>query len=269
MKGLVVVICAPSQRGKDFIATKIMEDLFLFDKKSSYATVYKVRKSRKNDEEHIKCVEHKDEIIIAETDRLEATIYGSQTIVYDKKEIEQKLENGEIVFVATGSPELTKKVKSEFGTQCFSVFVKGQQASEEIMIEEDLKRHGNSSALTAKEKEDSKRRVAERLKAYELMKPDYVGLVQDENLGSDYIFINLYTLIGGHWNSEIDEMAKDEFRLLTNAILGMHQMINNNQEEDWKNRYSLSKEERQNVGNIFTLQDVWLEYLARKHSWEM
>ena len=89
MKGLVVVICAPSQRGKDFIATKTMEDLSLFDKKSSYATVYKVRKSRKNDEEHIKCVEHKDEITIAETDRLEATIYGSQTIANHLSKIGQ------------------------------------------------------------------------------------------------------------------------------------------------------------------------------------
>ena len=267
MKGLVIVICAPSQGGKDFIATKIMDSLSLFDKKSSYATVYKVRETRENDGKHIKCVRCKEDISVAESDRLEATIYGSQTIVYDKKEIGQKLANGEIVFIATGSPELTKKVKSEFGTQCFSVFVQVQQVSEEIMIKEDLKRHGDPSALIIKEMENSKQRVTKRLKDYELMKPDYVGFVQDEDLGADHVFKNLYTLVGGSWNSEIDNMAEGEFISLTNKILNIYSMINHNL--DWKNAYSLSEDERKNTKNLFTLQDVWLEYLDRKNCREL
>ena len=286
MKGLVVVICAPSQRGKDFIATKTMEELSLFDKNSSYASCCKTRKKRVTDGEHIICVKSKEEITIPQADRLEATIYGSQTIAYSKKEIRKKLADGEIVFIATGAPELAKKVKSEFGSQCFSVFVKGQQVNEKTMIKEDMKRYGDLSALTdekkAKLEEDSKLRIANRLAVYEAMKPDYVDFIKDGKLGADYIFINLYTLIGGYWNREIDEMAKGKFAALTNAILDIHQMINNNQ--DWGNRYSLSEVERENITNkhnkdnednkgnediLFTLQDVLLEYLDGKHSWEV
>ena len=274
MEGLVVVICAPSQRGKDFIATKTMEELSLFDKNSSYASGYKTRKARATDGKHITCVESKKEIPIKKSNRLKATIYGSQTIVYDKEEIRKKLADGEIVFIATGAPKLAKKVKSEFGSQCFSVFVKGQQVNEKTMVKEDLKRHGDLFDLTEEEKseliEASKRRVTKRIAAYEAMKPDYEDFIEDEKLGADYIFINLYTLIGGYWNSEIDEMAKGKFAALTNAILDIHQMINNNQ--DWGDRYSLSEDERKNIidsDSLFTLQDVLLEYLDGKHSWGM
>lgn len=261
MKGLVVVICAPSQGGKDFIVSKTMKSLADYDIKTSYATVYKVREPRDNDGEHIKCVGTQKDVPILQENRIEATIYGSQTIVYDKKEIQEKIESGEVVFIATGSPELAKKVKHEFGIQCINVVVKVQQVSESIMIQEDLKRYGKDKTnSTEEELELSTKRVKKRILAYEQMKPEFLDFLADDKLGANHIFKNVYTLIGGSWNETIDNMSKNEFIYLTNKVLQIYSCVNNG--IDWEN-CSISKEERNNT-NLFTLQDVWLEYLEGK-----
>ena len=119
---MIVVICGPPQAGKDYITDKLMSYLAMFDRATSYASVYKIREPRTTDGKHVKCIASLDQVDVQQEDRVDDTLFGNQTIIYDKKEIKQKLECGEIVFIATVSPQLAKKVKAEFGKQCYSVF---------------------------------------------------------------------------------------------------------------------------------------------------
>ena len=163
MEGMVVVICGPSQAGKDFIAEELMRYLSVFNKVTSYASVYKIRDPRTTDGKHIKCITSLDEVRIPQEDRIEDTLFGNQTIIYDKEEIKQRIASGEIVFIATVSPQLAKKVKAEFGKQCYSVFVKSQQVSKEHMLEEDLKRHGVSIDNASEEQVASSKKNIEKI----------------------------------------------------------------------------------------------------------
>lgn len=265
MKGLVVVICAPSQGGKDFVAAEIMNQLTLVDgfDKVSYAKSYKVRKRREEDPEHICCYENESEIPVAQEDRIEYTIYGTQKVVYDKNEIDQRLENGEIVFITTASPELAKKMKKQYGSQCLNVFIKRQQVDENTMIKEDLKRHGISPwDATEEQKEESRNRVEKRIQEYETMKPEYVDFIKDETYGADYIFVNWYTLIGGNWNHTLKEAAESEFAVLSDAIGQTYRFLNG-KISDKPKWFKLSKQDREKIDPL-SLKDEWMEYRRQR-----
>ena len=261
MKGLVIVICGPSQAVKDYIADELMRYLAMFDRVTSYASVYKIREPRTTDGKHVKCIASLDQVDVQQEDRVDDTLFGNQTIIYDKKEIKQKLERGEIVFIATVSPQLAKKVKAEFGKQCYSVFVKAQQVSKDHMLEEDLKRHGVGVGNASVEQlASSKKNIEKRMAFFEQMKPEMIDFVRDKELGADFIFRNIHTLMGGPWNSIIDEMSRREFGALAGVIMQVQSCIQ--QGRDWS-YYSLSDEERTGE-NLFTLLDVWSDYISRK-----
>lgn len=282
MKGLVVVICAPSQGGKDFIASDTMQSLEKFyDAKTSYATCYKIREARADDAKHIHCIKDESLIPFPATNQITATVYDSQKLIYDKNEISEKINNGEIVFIATGSVELSEKIKQEFEKYSIIAFVKRQQVSKEIMLVEDLNRHGYKIPRIYSEKNISKymvdnnyaskedvasaeKRVINRLYWYEKIKPEYEKFVADKKHGADYIFKNWYTLIGGKWNKTIDEKAKDEFfsfRHFIYLVMKENNQTNSNWREnnyfDWFDNETRSK-------NIFTMQDEWIKYLESK-----
>ena len=284
MKGLVVVICAPSQGGKDFIAKKTMESLEQVDEmKTSYATSYKIREPREDDAEHITCVKDKTEIPVAESDQITATIYGTQQLVYDKKEISDNINNGEIVFITTASPELAQKIKKEFGRHSILVFVKRQQVHADIMLVEDLNRHGKKippiyydkpdsivedGFATEEEIKQAQKRVEKRLFWYEKMKPEYEDFVADRENGADYIFKNWYTLMGGSWNTTIDEKSRTEFSSLCIFIMRVNRE-NEREDSNWREnpRFDWFDEEIR-TKNIFTMQDEWIQYLVDKHEKE-
>ena len=266
MKGLVVVICAPSQGGKDFIAQEVKKRLESFDDmETSYATSYKIREPRKDDKEYIVCVENESDIPVKKEDQISAVIYGTQKIVYDKKEIDDKINKGKIVFIASASPEIAKKVKAEFGDYSIAVFVKRQQVDSSIMIKEDLKRHGIFfDEASDQDVEESVKRVNKRLLEYESMKTEMEEFVANKESGADYIFKNWHTLIGGKWNDEIDEKAKNEFYSLCNFIWRVR-LENAKNGAKWRSNSSFDlfgEEER--TKNIFTMQDEWKKYIEEK-----
>ena len=261
MKGLVVVICAPPKGGKDYIAGKMMHSLAIYGSHSSYATAYKLREPRKSDGEHIKCVKSRDEVPVPEKNRIEAIIYGTEVLIYDKKEIKKKMDEGEVVFIATASTDLAKKIKAEFRNQCVNVCVKVQQASADKLKAEDYKKYGiDPLTATAEELAASDKRVAKRIEVYDKMKPGMIDLVQDSELGADHIFRNIYTLTGGPGHPELDQLSENEFNWLANKLKDIYSCVNTGR--DWK-FYSLFEDERKNV-DLFTLQDVLMEYMAKQ-----
>jgi len=265
-KGLVIVICAPSQGGKDFIAQNVIDYLTnIEDFDAFFATTYKVRKARVEEAEYIHCVESEKDIPVPKTDQISVTIYDTQKVAYDKKEISNAIEDGKIVIIATGSPEAAVKIKNEFDEHCINVFVKRQQVNEKIMVEEDLKRYGIlSTEATELQLEESYLRVRKRIEHYEKMKSQYVQFVADEKNGADFIFRNWFTLVGGEWNSNLDEVAKNEFYSLYNFIISVHKYINSNYTASWRNKkkFTLDKSERQI--DPMSLQEDWFEYISKK-----
>lgn len=286
MKGLVVVICAPSQGGKDYIVKHTMQDLeHVYDMTTTYATSYKIREPREDDAEHICCVQDARDIPVDESDQITATIFGTQKLVYDKKEIASKIANGEIVFIATASPELAKKVKKEFGRHSVVVFVKRQQVNQEIMLVEDLNRHGKkiprvysesnlpeylveSGYATQEEIDSAQERIKKRMFWYEKMKSEYVEFVADREDGADYIFKNWYTLMGGSWNTTIDEKGRKEFAFL--SIFLMQVLKENEQEDsDWREKPNFDWfDDEIRTKNIFTMVDEWKKYIEDKREKE-
>lgn len=286
MKGLVVVICAPSQGGKDFIAKEMMHGLEYFcDAKTSYATSYKIREPRLDDAEHIHCVSDESAIPFPVESQISATIYDSQKLFYDKNEIEQKINNGEIVFIATTSAELSMQIKQIFNKYAITVFVKRQQVNKGNMLIEDLKRHGielpyissdkdirqyilQNGLATAEDIDNAEKRIEKRLHYYEKMKSEYEKFVEDKKNGADYIFKNWYTLIGGDWSTEIDEKSKREFSSLLNFI-ELVMKKNNQTNDNWRDIPFFdwfNEEER--TKNLFTIQDEWIKYIEAKRERE-
>lgn len=287
MKGIVVVICAPSQGGKDFIATSTMQGLEnLYRLKTSYATSYKIREPRADDAKHICCVKDENSIPVEKDNQITATIYGTQKLIYNKNEIAQKIENGEVVFIATASTELATKIKKEFGSHSITAFVKRQQVSKEIMLIEDLNRHGckiptsfctkknlleyiiSNNYATTEEVESAKKRVNERVSWYEKMKPEYESFVADKTTGADYIFKNWHTLVGGSWNSTINEKANNEF-LSFQDFISLVIKENNTTQNNWRENSFFDRfDEEIRTKNIFSMQDEWIKYIQNKHERE-
>ena len=282
MKGLVVVICAPSQGGKDFIAKEMMHDLeYFYDAKTSYATSYKIREPREDDAKHIHCVSDESSIPIPIESQISATVYDSQKLFYDKDEIAQKINNGEIVFIATTSPELATNIKQIFNQFAITVFVKRQQVNKGNMLIEDLKRHGiklpyissdkdirqyvlQHKLATAEDVDSAEKRIEKRLYWYEKMKPEYEAFVADKINGADYIFKNWFTLIGGEWNSEINEKSKGEFSSLLTFIINVIRE-NNKTNGDWRHKHSFDWfDEEERTKNLFTMRDEWIKYIEAK-----
>ena len=286
MKGLVVVICAPSQGGKDFIATSTMQGLEnLYGLKTSYATSYKIREPRADDAEHIYCVQDENSIPVNKDNQITATIYDTQKLIYDKNEIAQKIENGEVVFIATASTELATKIKQEFGNHSITAFVKRQQVSKEIMLVEDLNRHGckipkvyseknlpkhivDNNYASEQEVFEAINRINNRIEWYEKMKPEYEAFVADKKNGADYIFKNWHTLIGGDWNTTINQKAKDEF-LSFQYFISLVIKENNTTQNNWREEKFFDWfDDEIRTKNIFTMQDEWIKYIMHKKEME-
>lgn len=267
MKGLVVIICGPSQFGKDATAEQLIERIPNMSLTwggvkvpASYATVFKVREKRVNDADHIKCVSAYEEIPVPKDDRIEGVVYG-QAIVYDEREIDAKVKNGEIVFIATCSIDLAREVKEQYQDQCFSVCIKAEAMKEKDMVRVDLQRHGYSPNNPTEEQfKESRARVSKRLEYIEGNKDQYNAFVQDEKLGPDCVYNNWY-----HFIREIPYLrnySREDFDDLEFSILDIHHRINKG--EEWKDKYSLSKKEREEYRDLslFTLMD---EYARRNH----
>lgn len=261
-KGLVVVVCGPSQFGKDTVAEQLINKLNSSYKiRSSFATSYIVRERRLTDADHIQCFGTREQIPVAEDDRFEVTMYGNQSVIYDKKEIQDKVDAGDIVFIATGSTELAKTLKRKFDKQCFSVYIKAEEQSEKDMVKVDLERYyGSSDNPTGEQVEASRARVQKRRECIEKLKPAYDEFVQDEELGPDYVFDNWYHFL--QKKSYMRNFSREEFDDLSFAVTESYRYINEG--KDWSEKFSLSKEEREKCrGDLF---DSWRDYGTRVRS---
>lgn len=257
-KGLVVVICAPSQGGKDFIAQSLISNLTKVQNiEAFYATTYKTRKARAEEAEYIHCVKSEIDIPIEKENQISVTIYDTQKVVYDKKEIFKAIDDGKIIIIATGSPEAAVKVKNEFGENCISIFVKRQQVDEKTMLIEDFERHGIAfDEATEEQMQESYLRVRKRIEHYEKMKPQFFELIANEKSGADYIFRNWFTLIGGSWDSRLEEMAKNEFYSLYNFVSDIYNYVNNKKSaKSWRLQKNLLFQK---------VKDRYNQYLSKK-----
>lgn len=215
-----------------------------------------------------------EEIPTAKDDRLETTVYGNLNIVYDKKEIEKKLENGEVVFIATTSTDLSRKLKNEFKEQCFSVVMKGVPIDERKMVREDLRRYYNVSYHDATEQQisESKKRISKRLEDFEKAMQRFESFLQDEELGPDYVFKNWFHFLEKFsclkdLDGRIGDRNDHEFEMLLYNIFCVYDRINRNKE--WKQQFSLSKEKREELqGKLFTMWDSYSEYVRNNNSKE-
>ncbi len=225
------------------------------------ATAYKTRSPRENDPNYIRCVESIEQIPVQQDDLI-CSNYGDDKIFYDKQGIESAISRGEIVFMATGIPDLASQIKGLFKGNCLSIFIKRQQVDKETMIREEAKRHGFTKEEIAKAEQTVNARIA----VYESLKPKYVEYVQHEETGADYIMSNYFTLFGGDWNTSIDNQAKSEIYSAVYEIKQVYDRIQANPEQDWRSDRTLvsSNEDRENP---LTLLDIYSEYLRRKREW--
>lgn len=262
-KGLVVTICAPSQGGKDFVASNIIDALSKNGQSSKYATAYKSRERRANDPTHIKSFSEGDTLPISPENQIYQSIYGNQ-IIYDKKEIEEAINNGEIIFIATANTELARTIKEYFGNNCVGMFIRRHQVDKDTMIAEEVKRAGGKEVADLDRIEKN---VNKRLAAYTLATPEYQRYVKEES-GADYLFINWHTLFGGSWNSTIDEKSHDELMSATYFIERVKNHINSSS-TPWRENPVLKLSPDDRNANPTSLLPDYIDYINNKHNFEL
>ena len=266
-KGMIVVVCAPSQGGKDTMTEQIMHCIKVAGYSCGFPTAYKTRPQRQTDPAYIKSVMSKDEIPVPETSQIGYKIYGNQDVVYDKDEIQQHIDNGEIVFIATGDVGFSKTIKEMYKDDSMLIFIKRQQVSKNTMMEEEIKRAGGKEKADLVKVEES---VNKRIDEYQHMRNEYQEFVKDKNLGADYIMKNWFTLFGSEWNSQIGEFMRGEVYSAANLIMDIVNFNNDpeNANKSWRGnrRFVLSEEERNT--NPLSLQEDYFAYVNERRDRE-
>ena len=264
-KGLLVILCGPSQFGKDYIISQTSQILKKFDLETTQPTVYKIRKSRQNDPAYIKCVEDEKDIPIKPEDRLEYVIYGKQKVVYSKSEIESKLQQGKIMFVTVGDPDFATELKKQFYNNSVSVFVRGFAVGAEQMAKTELTRKELKIAdLDTTEGEEILFSMENRLEHIKSLKPQYEKFMQDKVNGADYVYTNYWTLFGGHWNTHFDEIEKSEEYDFIYLIEDIHQQLSKDDNAPWRIKFKRKLDGVVRDRNPYNLDVEWKEYLAQK-----
>ena len=280
-KGMVVVVCAPSQRGKDLVISKIMEKLIICfeDRKlcepakidkfgdrvneiSRYATVYKTRPKRKNDPDHVMAIQKVEDCPIPVEDQMGYTIYGTQHVIYSRKEIQEGIDNGEIIFISTGDPDFAREIKREFGNSSFSVVIQGHYKDKDSMIKEEVKRAGG---VDIADMDKVNAAVDKRIKDREEEANKLQEFLQDCVWGPDMLIRNTYTIFNEEWCSHFTETTHGDIFWVAEAIA---LAVKFNRESDNGNyrevvNILLTDEERKEI-NINSLLDYYWKYRERK-----
>jgi len=146
-KGVIFVLCGPTQNGKSTIIQAIGQALS--EEKAGVVfepSVYKVRERRVNDENFVVCVNKKEEIP-SEFD-LKYVVDQNQHFAYSSKEIKQALEENKIILLSTQSIELAALLKKTYGTQCLDAKIVRDPHKQYVseVIKNELKRKGISES---------------------------------------------------------------------------------------------------------------------------
>ena len=263
-KGFLVVLCGPSQFGKDYIINNTSKKLEKLDIDTAHPTVYKVRSKRESDPDYVRCVESETDIPIASPDRLEYRVYG-QECVYSKSEIESILEQGKIAFVGTGDPDFASKLKEQFYNNSLCVFVRGYAVGAEQMVKTEFSRKGLEIAnINSPEGEEILSSMAERFEHIKSLEPQYEQFMQDKTNGADYIYTNYYTMFGGHWNTYFDNKEKSEEDNFVYLIEDIYKRLNEKECPSWRDEYLFQIENTPRNGSPYNLNDEWCEYIEQK-----
>ena len=267
MKGLLVVLVAPSQSGKDTIATKMVDELNNHDfyPNATFANVYKTRSPRAKDPAYIHAVGKDGEIPIKKENQIAIEIFD-QTTVYDKSEIQELLNQGKVVFITTCSPELGLKLKSEYGEQCNTIFIRtsartiyNQNRDRYMAFIEHQRRNNTKLASDETISQDIIDQMKIRMDEFEKLRPQYEAFMQL----ADNITLNWWTLFMDDWSTAIKHKSEREIERQCNKISQIFDYINHPHTETWEGtECSASAQERELPP--FSLDPEFLQYREEK-----
>lgn len=266
-RGLVVSFCAPSQSGKDWLMAEIYKKMEAMGfNKCRFATVYKIRDRRQTDPEYIKCVNDEKEIDIDKEFQLRY-YYGDSLIVYDRRQFEEAIKNGEIIFFASCDPSFCELIKSMYKENSFNVYIRTKPKNENQLLAEEINRKSSFKINLAHRfyEADEKLKIIsmQRNSLFEKMKQLYIEYVKDKENGADYIAINYFNFFGGDiWNTWFEHRQQDEILRLANKIENIYQFLQIN--SSWRSNpnYQLTDEER--LVDPLNLVEEWEKYLETK-----
>ncbi len=270
MKGLLVVLVAPSQSGKDTIAAKMVDKLNSFDfyPNATFASVYKTRSPRAEDPAYIHAVGKDGEIPIKKENQISVEIFN-QTAVYDKSQIEKLLNEGKIVFVTTCSPELGLKLKAEYGEQCNTIFIRtsrrtiyNQNRDRYMAFIEHQRKNGKKLTSNETVSQEIIEQMKIRMDDFDKLRPQYEDFMQQ----ADNITLNWWTLFMSDWSTKIDHKSEMEIERQCNKISQIFDYINQPHTETWEaTECSATDEER--ALPPFSLDPEFVQYREEKREY--
>lgn len=272
MKGLLVVLVAPSQAGKDTIAGKMADYIQThgYDQPETvFASVYKTREPRETDPSYIHAVGKDGEVPVKKEDQICAEIFG-QTATYNKSEIQALLDQGKIVFVTTCSPKLGTKLKQEYGEQCNTIFIrtatntiynKNRQAY--MGLVEYQRKTGSKLAHGEIVPDEIIGKMQDRVREFQNLMPEYEAFMQE----ADNITINWWTLFMDDWNTIIKRKSEAEIGRQCSKIYQIYKYINQPHNTPWDSGLHFVASSRERSLPPFSLGPEFEAYREEKREY--